>query len=76
MRAYDSMSFWDTYRLPVPLRKWLIVRQNKFVEQQNSQNMHTKDEPLTQSERVRMINQAQQAKPLSARTFMNPTRNR
>jgi hypothetical protein len=76
MKAYESMSYWDAYNLPIPIRKWLITRYNKHVESQGKQS--DSDKPLTQEERVRMINQAQQIhpKPLSARTFMTPTRNR
>jgi hypothetical protein len=76
MKAYDSMSYWDAYLLPVPIRKWLIIRHNKYMEEQDKDQ--GTDEPLSQSERIRMINQAQQTtpKPLKSADFMKPVRNR
>ncbi len=76
MMGFQSMSYWDAYRLPIPIRKWLIVRYNKHQQSQN--NQPSMDEPLSTQERVKMISKAQQGqpKPLSARTFMTPTRNR
>lgn len=78
MKTYDSMSYWDAYKLPIPIRKWLIIRHNKHTEDQEKGNKPSNDEPLSQGERVRMINQAQQTtpKPLKSRDFMTPTRNK
>jgi hypothetical protein len=75
MMVYASMSYWDVYAMPVPLRKWLIHRYNKHVSEQDkgSSNM---EEPLSKVERVKMIKNAQQPNPLKSHEFMRPVRNK
>jgi len=77
MMAFQSMSYWDAYNLPIPIRKWLITRYNKYVaEAQKNNESASTERPLTEGERIKMINQAQKANPLKSQDFMRPIRNR
>lgn len=50
------------YKLPVPIRKWFIKKTNERIEKANKANGSSDStRPLTESERLKMINQAQQA---------------
>lgn len=78
MMAYESMSYWDVYKLPIPFRKWLIHRYNKHVRDKEGQKTPD-NEPLPQSERIKMINNAQQTSSNSrqlSQQFLQPTRNK
>jgi hypothetical protein len=71
------MSHWDAMALQVPVRKWYIQRWNKVQEEEGKQNQPSTDRPLTESERGKMISQAQQVgnSPPAPSTFMTPRRN-
>ena len=72
MKAFSGMDFWGAMALPVPIRKWLIKRHNKFMEQTSSspprsQNQNKplpssppSDEPLNQAQKAKMRNQIAQ----------------
>lgn len=71
------MSYWDVYRLAVPIRKWLINRYNKHAAQQESGN-NSPDSPMSQAERIKMIKQSEQnaaQTPQNPESFMKPRRN-
>jgi len=43
MYAYPGTSYWDAYKLPIPIRKWLIRTYNKRIEEQ--EKARTKQAP-------------------------------
>lgn len=57
-----NWSYWDVYKLPVPIRKWFIKKTIEKIEKANKANGSSDStRPLTESERIQMINKAQQA---------------
>lgn len=72
--AYDTMSYWDVYKLPVPIRKWLIQRFNKHTDDQQKKQTPQNQKPMSDQERVKMIANAQD-NSLQSSQFMNTVRN-
>jgi hypothetical protein len=72
------MDYWAVYKLPIPVRKWLIHKHNKQVEQQNNDNQPSTDRPLTRAERMKMIKNAQKASNNnnSMSKYLDPRRNK
>lgn len=72
------MNYWDAYDLPVPIRHYWIKRFNQT--QQKKSDQPDVNEPLTPSERMKFINDAQKAsnqprKPPDLGALMGPQRN-
>lgn len=75
MMVYKSMDYWSTYSLPIPIRKWLILRWNKYQKDQEKQAGSDTSQPLSDRDRKKMIATAQKgSNNLSG--FMNPRRNK
>ena len=58
MYAYH-MDYWSAYRLPVPIRKYLIRQYNKRMEETNAQN-NKNNEPLNRAEKNKITAQFNQ----------------
>jgi hypothetical protein len=76
--AYGG-THWDWYKVPIPMRKWYIRRYNKRQEEQQNQPGSDTSKPLTESERKKMIANAQQATNIAPKyppNLMKTMRNR
>ena len=56
MKMYPSMSFWDAYILPIPIRRWILEEYNRQTEEDNarqtkSNNVRDTNRPLTDFEK-------------------------
>ena len=76
MYAYDSMSYWDAYMLPIPIRKWLIDRYQEQIKVENKTNNRTTDTPLTKTERQKTKREITQTNNNGFANIMQGMRNK
>jgi len=77
MSAYSGMSYWDCYKLPIQVRKFLITTYNKRMEKQQSNNQTPVDKPLSLSEKMRInsdFSKVRNDPSKLASTFMQPSK--
>lgn len=76
MYAYQGMSYWDAYKLPVPVRKWMIRRFNKRQKEMKEKSSDTPpaDRPLTMSERLKLKGQFEGNQSKLPKNLFSPTR--
>ena len=64
MYAFSGMDYESAMKVPVPYRKWLLRRWNEQKQKENKQNgSQDVNEPLSQSEKTKAINQSKGINP-------------
>ena len=77
MYAFQIGDLERVMKIPVPIRKWLIVRWNKQKEKEYKLTNPASDvsKPLPESERIKMIKKAAEASNSPSAQFMHSRRN-